>query len=105
MRQVAAVVGNSSSGLIEAPSFGIPTLNIGERQNGRIAADSVWNCASDKASVLSGFDKVLSKDFRNMAGKTHNPYEKDNTAELIFNVISSFSVKLLTHKIFYDVYQ
>ena len=60
MRQVAAVVGNSSSGLVEVPSFGIPTLNIGDRQKGRLAADSVYNCSPDKESVLKGLEMVMS---------------------------------------------
>ena len=64
MKQVAAVVGNSSSGLLEVPSFGVPTLNIGDRQNGRIAAKSVLNCDTDKASVLAGIEEVLSPVFR-----------------------------------------
>lgn len=103
MQQVAAVVGNSSSGLLEVPSFGIPTLNIGDRQNGRIAAESVWNCASDKTSVLEGFDKVLSKEFRDLAYVVHNPYEKANTAEEIFKVISTYPLEGLNQKRFYNI--
>lgn len=103
MKQVAAVVGNSSSGLLEVPSFGIPTLNIGDRQNGRIAAESVYNCAPDKDSVLSGLDKVLSKDFRELASEVRNPYEKANTAEEIFKVISTYPLDRLVQKRFYNI--
>lgn len=103
MRQVAAVVGNSSSGLLEVPSFGIPTLNIGDRQRGRIAAASVWNCAPDKVSVLSGLDKVLSGEFRDMARTVRNPYEKENTALEIFKVISTYPLEQLRQKHFYDL--
>lgn len=103
MKQVAAVVGNSSSGLLEVPSLGIPTLNIGDRQNGRIAAESVYNCASDKISVLEGLDKVLSKEFREMAYVVRNPYEKANTAEEIFKVISSYPLEGLNQKKFYNL--
>ena len=103
MCQVAAVVGNSSSGLIEAPSFGIPTLNIGDRQNGRIAADSVWNCASDKESILNGLNMVLSKEFCIFASSIQNPYEKENTAEEIFKVISTYPIEQLKQKHFYDL--
>ena len=103
MQQVAAVVGNSSSGLLEVPSFGIPTLNIGDRQNGRIAAESVYNCASDKISVLEGLDKVLSKEFRELAYVVRNPYEKANTAEEIFNVISTYPLEGLNQKKFYNI--
>ena len=103
MKQVAAVVGNSSSGLLEVPSFGIPTLNIGDRQNGRIAAESVYNCAPDKESVLNGLDKVLSKEFRELAYVVRNPYEKANTAEEIFKVISSYPLGGLNQKKFYNI--
>ena len=103
MRQVAAVVGNSSSGLVEAPSFGIPTLNIGDRQKGRLSAESVYNCASDKASIVAGLDTVLSKEFRELALVVRNPYEKGNTAEDIFKVISTYPLEQLKQKHFYDL--
>lgn len=105
MRQVAAVVGNSSSGLVEVPSFGIPTLNIGDRQKGRLAADSVYNCAPDKTAVLNGLDMVLSPAFRQKAAETQNPYEKDNTAQAIFDVISTYPLEQLNQKHFYDINQ
>jgi len=103
MKEVAAVVGNSSSGLLEVPSFGIPTLNIGDRQKGRIAAESVLNCSPDKESVLKGLDSVLSDDFKALACAVHNPYEKANTAEEIFKVISTYPLEQLSQKHFYDL--
>lgn len=103
MKQVVAVVGNSSSGLVEVPSFGIPTLNIGDRQRGRIAAESVYNCAPDKVSVLKGLDTVLSNEFRALASTVHNPYEKTNTAEEIFKIISTYPLEQLNQKHFYDI--
>jgi len=103
MKQVAAVVGNSSSGLLEVPTFSIPTLNIGDRQKGRTAAESVFNCAPDKESVLKGLNKVLSKEFRELAYVVRNPYEKANTAEEIFKVISSYPLESLNQKHFYDL--
>ena len=103
MRNVAAVVGNSSSGLIEAPSFHIPTLNIGERQNGRISAGSVYDCASDRQSIQIGLRKILSEEFRRNALSTENPYEKVDTAAEIFKVISSYPLEQLGQKHFYDI--
>ncbi len=103
MKQVAAVVGNSSSGLLEVPSFGIPTLNIGDRQKGRTAAESVYNCAPDKNSVLNGLETVLSKQFKEFASTVRNPYEKANTAEEIFKVISTYSLDRLNQKHFFDI--
>lgn len=103
MRQVVAVVGNSSSGLVEVPTFGIPTLNIGDRQKGRMAADSVFNCSPDKESILKGLEVVTSVAFRQKAVETHNPYEKENTAQAIFNIISTYPLEQLKQKHFYDI--
>lgn len=103
MKHVAAVVGNSSSGIVEVPSFGIPTLNIGDRQKGRIQAESTYNCLPDKDSVLNGLDHVLSKEFRELVLRVHNPYEKANTAEEIFKVISTYPLEQLNQKHFYDL--
>lgn len=103
MKQVTAVVGNSSSGIVEVPSFGIPTLNIGDRQKGRIQAESIYNCMPDKDSVLKGLEMILSKEFRELASKSHNPYEKVNSAEEIFNVISTYPLEQLKQKHFHDI--
>jgi UDP-N-acetylglucosamine 2-epimerase (non-hydrolysing)/GDP/UDP-N,N'-diacetylbacillosamine 2-epimerase (hydrolysing) len=100
---VAAVVGNSSSGIVEVPSFGKPTLDIGDRQKGRIAADSIYHCETDKCSILKGLDVVLSGEFRSKASKTVNPYEKPNTAKIMFDVISTFPLEKLGQKHFYDL--
>lgn len=103
MKCCGAVVGNSSSGLIEVPSFGIATLNIGDRQSGRIQAESVVNCGKDKKEILCGLDKVLSRDFAEKCKTVRNPYDKANTAEEIFNVISNYPIDNIIHKRFYDL--
>ena len=103
MKYVAAVVGNSSSGVLEAPSLGVPTLNIGDRQHGRIAAESVLNCAPDTESILAGLEEVLSKNIQELAVSVRNPYEKEHTAEEIFKVISTYPLEALKTKHFYDI--
>lgn len=103
MKQVAAVVGNSSSGLMEVPSFGTPTLDIGDRQKGRMAADSVFHCNPDKESVLSGLETVLSSTFKEKAARTKNPYEKEGSAKAIFDVISTYPLLELNQKHFYNL--
>ena len=105
MKFCCAVVGNSSSGLLEVPSFGIPTLNIGDRQKGRIAADSVYNCDTDKFSILQGLDTIMSPSFKQKAAATHNPYDKEGTAQTIFDVISTYPLEQLKQKHFYDIKQ
>ena len=103
MKYCGAVVGNSSSGILEVPSFGIPTLNIGDRQKGRIAAGSVYNCAPDFESVLAGLDKVMTSEISKEAKGVKNPYDKEGTAENIFKVISSYPLEQLNQKHFYDI--
>lgn len=103
MKQVAAVVGNSSSGLLEVPSFGIPTLNIGDRQKGRISAPSVYDCETDTQSILKGLDYIMSQAFRQHAAESHNPYDKEGTAQTIFDVISTYPLEQLKQKHFFDI--
>lgn len=103
MKYAGAVVGNSSSGLLEVPSFGIPTLNIGDRQKGRLAADSVLNCETDKDSILRGLETILSPAFRQRAKGTHNPYDKEGTAQAIFDEISTYPLDELKQKHFYNL--
>ena len=99
LRYVTAVVGNSSSGIIEVPSFGIPTLNIGDRQKGRIAAESVINCNTNKDDIYKGICKILERT------KIHcsNPYEKESTAQSIVSVLKNTDYNLLLEKHFYDI--
>ena len=103
MKYCTAVVGNSSSGIVETPSFHIPTLNIGSRQDGRIAATSVYNCATDKASISAGLGHVLSSEFRAIASKARNPYAKEGTAQAIFEVISTYPLEGIIKKEFYNL--
>ena len=79
LHHAAAVAGNSSSGLIEAPSFGIPTLNVGDRQKGRAQGPSVVNVPAETAAISAGLDKILSPDFRRFARTAPNPYAKPDT--------------------------
>lgn len=96
---VKAVVGNSSSGIIEVPSFGIPTLNIGDRQKGRIAADSVINCGTSKEDILEGLDKVLNSGPKMI----DNPYEGKNTTADILYVLKTYPLEGLIQKTFYNL--
>lgn len=77
----AVVLGNSSSGVIEAPSFGVPTLNIGNRQAGRLAAASVWHVAAERGAILHALDAALHPDARKAAAQAVNPYGQGNAAQ------------------------
>lgn len=100
---VKAAVGNSSSGIIEVPSFGIPTLNIGDRQKGRLASKSVINCGTSKEEVLKGLNLCLSDKIQKAAITYENPYAKPNTANLIFNELKSVNLAELNRKSFYEL--
>ena len=101
LKYVKAVVGNSSSGIIEVPSFGIPTLNIGDRQRGRIAAESVMNCGTSKEEIVSGLNQILVSEFVPISMK--NPYEGENTIGDILNVIKVYPLEGLIQKSFYNL--
>ena len=100
---VAAVVGNSSSGIVEVPSMGIPTLNIGIRQQGRLAADSVVNCGVDEQQIVHGLQKVLSPEWREHCRRVANPYEQPNTLQRIVDVVCNTPLNNIITKPFYDL--
>lgn len=99
------VIGNSSSGIIEAPSFGKPIINIGDRQKGRICADSVINCGYTQQEIQQAMETALTKEFENKASNCRNPYEKENTAANIISVIKDYLLndKIKLKKGFYDI--
>jgi len=80
-------VGNSSSGLVEAPSFSLPVLNIGNRQKGRLTAKNVISVEGDKQSISTGVKKGLSKQFKDSLAGMHNPYDKGGAVKNIINVL------------------
>ncbi|MFM2069562.1 MAG: hypothetical protein RLZZ584_4471, partial [Pseudomonadota bacterium] len=83
MAQVDAVVGNSSSGLYEAPSFGVATVNVGDRQRGRLAAASVLHCTPEPAAIADALQRALSLDCRGVV----NPYGDGHSAARITRVL------------------
>jgi len=100
---VDVVVGNSSSGLTEAPSFKIGTINIGDRQKGRIKAESVIECKSDKISILEAFDKLYSVDFQNSLLNIQNPYGNGCASKKIVEVLKNVNLGNILKKSFYDL--
>ena len=90
LKYCSMVIGNSSSGLVEAPSFGIPTINIGDRQKGRLQASSIINC--------------MSEQFVKKAKKTANPYGGGDTSDKVIKVVKEYIYgdKINLKKKFYD---
>lgn len=93
------VLGNSSSGIIEAPSLGTPTVNIGDRQKGRLMADTIINCEPEKDSILQAMDEAA-----NMKHKESFIYGDGNTSDKIVSTLKEwFSNKIIPRKKFYDI--
>jgi len=103
MKYVDAVIGNSSSGIIEAPSFKIGTINIGNRQAGRIRAKSVIDCLPDVDSIRGAFRKLYSPEFKNSLRWIVNPYGDGNAAVRIIKVLKVADLNGIIIKKFYDI--
>ena len=105
LKHMTAVLGNSSSGIIEVPSFGIPTLDIGDRQKGRIAADSVIHCGYSVEEIKEGLKNVLEYSQMPKANghQQVNPYYKEGTCAAILQTIKAYPLENLVQKSFYDL--
>jgi GDP/UDP-N,N'-diacetylbacillosamine 2-epimerase (hydrolysing) len=103
MKHCLAVVGNSSSGIIEAPSLGVGVVNIGDRQKGRVQADSVINCEPNQAAIFAALEKAISPEFQKTAGQVVNPYGTAGASEKIAKVAASFPLAELARKSFHDL--
>jgi UDP-hydrolysing UDP-N-acetyl-D-glucosamine 2-epimerase len=102
MEQATAVLGNSSSGLIEAPSFRIPTINIGTRQKGRPKSCSVIDTSMNDTALMNAIDKALDTDFIFQCTQAVNPYGEGNASEKIVNILSEIDLSNCQSKPFYD---
>lgn len=102
LRYVSTVVGNSSSGLIEAPQFKIPTVNIGDRQAGRIRAASVIDTAVDAKSIKAGIQQALSPAFVSLCKKVSNPYDGGKTTNRILQTLKQAGRLSSVKKSFYE---
>ena len=90
MKYCGAVVGNSSSGILETPIFKTPCVNIGDRQKGRITADNIINAECHADDIVKKINKALSLAFKNSVMNITNPFEAENTADVIYHTIKKF---------------
>ena len=97
-----AVVGNSSSGIMEAPSFQKPTVNMGQRQHGRLRALSVIDCEVHSEAIAAAISKALSPEFARQLGESVNPYGAGGATEKIVNIIGKYPLQDLIPKTFFD---
>ncbi len=98
-----AVIGNSSSGLIEVPSFKIPTINIGDRQQGRVKAISVIDCEANEFDIKIGIQKAMSQEFKEQLKFLQNPYGEKNSSVEIIKVLKNTELSGLIKKQFYNL--
>lgn len=105
LRYCTMVIGNSSSGIIEVPSFHVPTIDIGDRQKGRLAAASVIHCRPQKEDIIKAMRNAQTKEFTGSIAEVENPYEKNGTSRRIVEIIKDFLVydKINLKKKFYDL--
>jgi len=103
LQYVDVMVGNSSSGLAEAPSYKIGTINIGDRQKGRLMASSIINCLSNKKAITEAFKTVYSNKFRNTLLSVTNPYGDGGASKKIKELIKDINIDKILKKTFYDI--
>ena len=96
------LIGNSSSGLLEVPAFKKGTINIGNRQLGRINAKSVINCAPERDAISFALKKLFSNKFKTKLKNVVNPYGKGGASESILKVLENIDVEKIIKKNFYD---
>jgi len=97
------VVGNSSSGIIEVPSFKKATVNIGDRQLGRLQAESIINCKPLKKDILNAIEKLYSSSFQTLLDKVINPYSGTGVNEKIIEILGATSLDGIIKKAFHDL--
>lgn len=102
MRHASAIIGNSSSGIIEAPSFGIPTINIGSRQKGRIKAVSIVDSDGSKRSIKEALRTIACETFQKICSTCENPYGNGSSAPQIADELIHHPLTDLTKKHFVD---
>ncbi|MDO6595883.1 UDP-N-acetylglucosamine 2-epimerase [Oceanihabitans sp. 2_MG-2023] len=102
IKHVDVVVGNSSSGITEVPVFKKPTINIGDRQKGRLMPESVINCMPNQLDIEKAMEQSLSSNFMEQIQNQENPYGNGDTAEQIMEILKKTNIKSIK-KSFYDL--
>ena len=103
LRYVNLMIGNSSSGLLEAPSFALPVVNIGSRQEGRLKGDNVIDCSPSKLEIVNAIHHGLSPNFVDSLTSVKNPYGDGGATSRIVDVFESCNLVDLNQKTFYDI--
>ncbi|HIF9178873.1 TPA: UDP-N-acetylglucosamine 2-epimerase [Photobacterium damselae] len=103
LQYVDAVVGNSSSGIVEAPSFKVATVNIGNRQKGRVRAESIIDVNVDTEQLVSALNRINTPEFKSTLKSVVNPYGQGNSSHQVIKVLKDVDLNSLKTKPFYDI--
>lgn len=103
IKYVDGIIGNSSSGLIEVPSFKKGTINIGDRQKGRAKPASVIDCDSSMKSISGAIKKLYSNDFQQSLNRVKNPYDGGNSSSKIVSILETIDLENIIKKSFFDI--
>jgi len=103
LRRMDGVIGNSSSGIIEAPYLGIPTVNIGSRQSGRVKAASIVDCDNSETAIRNAIHKILSNEFRSVLKNAESSYGNPGASSKILTIIKCLDFEKMPTKAFFDL--
>lgn len=103
LAQVDGVIGNSSSGLAEMPSFKKGTINIGDRQSGRLQSSSIINCPAKKENIIEAIKHMYSADFQNSLAKTINPYGDGGASKKMTAILQAINLQEALNKSFHNL--
>jgi UDP-N-acetylglucosamine 2-epimerase len=98
-----AVIGNSSSGLLETPYLGVPTVNIGDRQRGRLCGPAVINCVDTTEAILAAIAKARSPELRKIAGRRSTPYGAPGASAKIVDALRGLDLDGILFKTFHKI--
>jgi GDP/UDP-N,N'-diacetylbacillosamine 2-epimerase (hydrolysing) len=104
LAEVDGVVGNSSSGILEAPSLKTGTINIGDRQRGRLLADSIIQTEPTKKAIKTAIDRLYSKEFQGLLATVESPFGVGGAGDRILNIVRDVRLENLVKKSFYDLH-
>ena len=96
-------MGNSSSGIIEAPSLNIKTINIGDRQKGRVSGNTVINVKPIMKEIITSINKIYNKKYNLLSSNNKNIYDNGLTSKKIYKIISKVELNKMKHKKFYNL--
>lgn len=103
MKLADVVIGNSSSGLIEAPAAGTPTVNIGPRQQGRLRAASIIDCAEDAEAISGATTRALTAEFQATAANADSPYGNGGASARVAEILKNHRLDNVLTKSFYEI--